>query len=249
MGQTRRATNVRCEGEAVIVGRIPDASARGSWCWAAAVRQATMPRCTGTGSLAIFKRIGQADWLKSIPGGSPGGGGCAASSNAKKGSSSMQRDPYGGNADTYARAIAHNGQGQVGQMAGQGRPARESGDAIAEIETEKAAAVVEAVDKGRIAKFLVPDGTEGVKINTPIALLDAGSDKRSKVFSSSQDCCDESVHCCIAPTATARRAQGGSLLHGSHTHRRSRPARARGWYRGGRSPAIEHPAADPKQQQ
>src|SRR5713101_7552819 len=46
------------------------------------------------------------------------------------------------------------------------------GDVIAEIETEKASIEIEAVDKGKVAKLLVPDGTEGVKVNTPIALLD-----------------------------------------------------------------------------
>jgi hypothetical protein len=49
------------------------------------------------------------------------------------------------------------------------------GDAIAEIETEKATVEVEAVDEGKIAKLLVPEGTEGVKVNTPIALLEGGA--------------------------------------------------------------------------
>ncbi len=48
------------------------------------------------------------------------------------------------------------------------------GDAIAEIETEKATVEVEAVDEGKVAKLLVPEGTEGVKVNTPIALLEGG---------------------------------------------------------------------------
>ncbi|AQS41526.1 MAG: Pyruvate dehydrogenase E1 component subunit beta [Candidatus Tokpelaia hoelldobleri] len=46
-----------------------------------------------------------------------------------------------------------------------------SGDVIAEIETDKATMEVEAVDEGRIGKILVPEGTEGVKVNTPIAVL------------------------------------------------------------------------------
>jgi hypothetical protein len=49
------------------------------------------------------------------------------------------------------------------------------GDAIAEIETEKATVEVEAVDEGKVSKLLVPEGTEGVKVNTPIALLDGGA--------------------------------------------------------------------------
>lgn len=45
------------------------------------------------------------------------------------------------------------------------------GDVIAEIETDKATMEVEAVDEGVIAKILVADGTEGVKVNAPIAVL------------------------------------------------------------------------------
>ncbi|MBX6322654.1 MAG: pyruvate dehydrogenase complex E1 component subunit beta [Rhodospirillaceae bacterium] len=46
-----------------------------------------------------------------------------------------------------------------------------AGDAVAEIETDKATMEVEAVDEGRLAKILVPEGTEGVAVNTPIAVL------------------------------------------------------------------------------
>ena len=46
-----------------------------------------------------------------------------------------------------------------------------SGDVIAEIETDKATMEVEAVDEGTLGKILVAEGTEGVTVNTPIALL------------------------------------------------------------------------------
>ncbi|MEX0645615.1 MAG: biotin/lipoyl-containing protein, partial [Parvularculaceae bacterium] len=46
-----------------------------------------------------------------------------------------------------------------------------SGDVIAEIETDKATMEVEAVDEGVIGKLLVAEGTENVKVNTPIAML------------------------------------------------------------------------------
>jgi pyruvate dehydrogenase E2 component (dihydrolipoamide acetyltransferase) len=46
-----------------------------------------------------------------------------------------------------------------------------SGDVIAEIETDKATMEVEAVDEGVLGKILVPDGTQGVKVNDPIAVL------------------------------------------------------------------------------
>ncbi len=46
-----------------------------------------------------------------------------------------------------------------------------SGDVIAEIETDKATMEVEAVDEGVVEELLVPEGTEEVKVNTPIARL------------------------------------------------------------------------------
>ncbi len=46
-----------------------------------------------------------------------------------------------------------------------------SGDILAEIETDKATMEFEAVDEGKIGKLLVPEGTEGVKVNQPIAEL------------------------------------------------------------------------------
>jgi pyruvate dehydrogenase E2 component (dihydrolipoamide acetyltransferase) len=46
-----------------------------------------------------------------------------------------------------------------------------SGDIMAEIETDKATMEFEAVDEGTVGKILVPEGTEGVKVNTPIAVL------------------------------------------------------------------------------
>src|SRR5579864_7504727 len=46
-----------------------------------------------------------------------------------------------------------------------------AGDVLAEIETDKATMEVEAVDDGRVGKILVPEGTQGVKVNQPIALL------------------------------------------------------------------------------
>jgi pyruvate dehydrogenase E2 component (dihydrolipoamide acetyltransferase) len=46
-----------------------------------------------------------------------------------------------------------------------------SGDILAEIETDKATMEFEAVDEGKIAKILVPEGSEGVKVGAPIAIL------------------------------------------------------------------------------
>ena len=52
-----------------------------------------------------------------------------------------------------------------------------SGDVIAEIETDKATMEVEAVDEGTLGKILIPEGTNDVAVNTPIAtILGEGDD-------------------------------------------------------------------------
>ncbi len=52
-----------------------------------------------------------------------------------------------------------------------------SGDVIAEIETDKATMELEAVDEGIITKILVPEGTNSVKVNEPIAILQNGDEE------------------------------------------------------------------------
>jgi pyruvate dehydrogenase E2 component (dihydrolipoamide acetyltransferase) len=56
-------------------------------------------------------------------------------------------------------------------MAGEGGRQVSSGDILAEIETDKATMEFEAVDEGTIAKILVAEGTDGVKVGEPIAIL------------------------------------------------------------------------------
>jgi pyruvate dehydrogenase E1 component beta subunit len=56
-----------------------------------------------------------------------------------------------------------------------------SGDILAEIETDKATMEFEAVDEGTIAKILVPEGTDGVKVGQPIALLAGDGESVSEV--------------------------------------------------------------------
>src|SRR5579883_1787828 len=46
-----------------------------------------------------------------------------------------------------------------------------SGDVLAEIETDKATMEVEAVDEGVLAKIVIPEGTDHVAVNTPIAVI------------------------------------------------------------------------------
>ena len=54
-----------------------------------------------------------------------------------------------------------------------------AGDMLAEIETDKATMEVEAVDEGMLAKIVVPEGTEHVAVNTPIAVI-AGERRRRR---------------------------------------------------------------------
>jgi len=52
----------------------------------------------------------------------------------------------------------------------EGEPVR-AGDVLAEIETDKATMEVEAIDEGVLSKIVIPEGTEHVAVNTPIALI------------------------------------------------------------------------------
>jgi len=55
-----------------------------------------------------------------------------------------------------------------------------AGDVIAEIETDKATMEVEAVDEGKVEAILIPEGSEGVKVNTPIARLNGADGEAPK---------------------------------------------------------------------
>jgi pyruvate dehydrogenase E2 component (dihydrolipoamide acetyltransferase) len=59
-----------------------------------------------------------------------------------------------------------------------------SGDILAEIETDKATMEFEAVDEGKIAKILVPEGTDGVKVGAPIAIMAGEGEDASSAASS-----------------------------------------------------------------
>ena len=56
-----------------------------------------------------------------------------------------------------------------------------SGDILAEIETDKATMEIEAIDEGRIARILVPEGTDGVKVGAPIAIMAAEGEDAGEV--------------------------------------------------------------------
>ncbi|MCX8232091.1 MAG: pyruvate dehydrogenase complex E1 component subunit beta, partial [Alphaproteobacteria bacterium] len=66
------------------------------------------------------------------------------------------------------------------------------GDVIAEIETDKATMEIEAIDEGTLGAILVPEGTEGVKVNAVIAhLLEDGEDTASAISAPAK--CNDAV--------------------------------------------------------
>nr|WP_010395831.1 pyruvate dehydrogenase complex E1 component subunit beta [Paracoccus sp. TRP] len=62
-------------------------------------------------------------------------------------------------------------EGTLAKWLGREGDSVKSGDIIAEIETDKATMEFEAVDEGILGKILIPEGTQAVKVNTPIAIL------------------------------------------------------------------------------
>ncbi|MCQ8782596.1 pyruvate dehydrogenase complex E1 component subunit beta [Mangrovibrevibacter kandeliae] len=96
------------------------------------------------------------------------------------------------------------------------------GDVIAEIETDKATMEVEAIDEGTLGKILVTAGTEGVKVNTPIAVLLAEGESAADIGSSSgsKQSADAEQQDVAGEKATSERVEGSS----SQPQQRSVPA-------------------------
>ena len=88
-----------------------------------------------------------------------------------------------------------------------------SGDILAEIETDKATMEFEAVDEGIVGKILVPDGTEGVAVNTPIAVMieEGESADHIQVSAAPAVAAAESPAASPAPVATAPAAPKASV--------------------------------------
>jgi len=100
-----------------------------------------------------------------------------------------------------------------------------SGDILAEIETDKATMEFEAVDEGTIGKIVVPEGAEGVKVGTVIALLEGEGEEEGASAPASQPENSEAVD------ATPAKAEPS-------------PAAASG--QKAQAPAVPAPAADPE---
>src|SRR5690242_9493075 len=88
-----------------------------------------------------------------------------------------------------------------------------SGTILAEIETDKATMEFEAVDEGRIGKILVAEGTEGVKVNSPIAVLLAEGEKADAVPAANISAAMKDIAAAVkgevhaAPNAAAMKAE------------------------------------------
>ncbi len=96
-----------------------------------------------------------------------------------------------------------------------------SGDVLAEIETDKATMEVEAVDEGRLGKILVPAGTQGVAVNTPIAiLLEEGEDDSALSKSAAPAPAAAPAAAAPAPVAAAAAPATGARVFASPLARR-----------------------------
>ena len=105
-----------------------------------------------------------------------------------------------------------------------------SGDVIAEIETDKATMEVEAVDEGTVGRLLIAEGTEGVAVNAPIAmLLEEGEDASSlegaaksaaapkpATGTTPQSAAKDAATVQPAPVAAAPRASGSAASANGH---------------------------------
>ena len=85
-----------------------------------------------------------------------------------------------------------------------------SGDIIAEIETDKATMEFEAVDEGVIGKLLVAEGTEGVKVNAPIAVLLAEGETAGDMASAAPKAKAAAAPVAAAPAPVAAAAPAAS---------------------------------------
>jgi pyruvate dehydrogenase E1 component beta subunit len=90
-----------------------------------------------------------------------------------------------------------------------------SGDVLAEIETDKATMEVESVDEGTVKEILIEEGTEGVKVNTPIALVlaegeEVGEGNRPAAQASSSDPEGESAVAEAKPVPAEAKSAAGA---------------------------------------
>jgi pyruvate dehydrogenase E2 component (dihydrolipoamide acetyltransferase) len=105
-----------------------------------------------------------------------------------------------------------------------------AGDIIAEIETDKATMEVEAVEEGRISKLLIAEGTEGVKVNAPIALVLAEGESEGALQTPKAPAPKASV---VPPAATAQNVQVSPSSMSAGSGRAAGPPRIGGGFGSG----------------
>ncbi|MBA3666520.1 MAG: pyruvate dehydrogenase complex dihydrolipoamide acetyltransferase [Sphingomonas sp.] len=111
-----------------------------------------------------------------------------------------------------------------------------SGDILAEIETDKATMEFEAVDEGTIAQILVPEGSDGVKVGTPIAILAGEGEDASDAAAGGS-----SQSASVSPSPLAAEGKAGAASQGEGAQ--PGPAPAPPSKGGGETPsAPPHPA-------
>ncbi|XKL36534.1 pyruvate dehydrogenase complex E1 component subunit beta [Nitratireductor sp. L15S-10] len=86
------------------------------------------------------------------------------------------------------------------------------GDVIAEIETDKATMEVEAVDEGTLGKILIAEGTEGVKVNTAIALLLGEGESEADLDKTASKPASDASGDETAKTETEEKPSGGASV-------------------------------------
>ncbi|HEX2560663.1 pyruvate dehydrogenase complex E1 component subunit beta [Phenylobacterium sp.] len=114
-----------------------------------------------------------------------------------------------------------------------------AGDVIAEIETDKATMEVEAVDEGVVEELLVPEGTEEVKVNTPIARLagEGGAAAPKSNGGTAPAAADAKQEDTVSDRAFAKEPSGDEEKKG--------PSEAKGDRPEGEGPAAVRPTAEP----
>jgi len=103
-----------------------------------------------------------------------------------------------------------------------------SGDLLAEIETDKATMEFEAVDDGVVGKILIPEGSEGVKVNTPISVMledgesadDIGAASAPAPAAAPVATSTEAAPVAATPAPAATKAADGSRLFATPLARR-----------------------------
>ena len=120
-----------------------------------------------------------------------------------------------------------------------------SGDLLAEIETDKATMEFEAVDEGTISKILVAEGTDGVKVGAPIAIL-AGEGEDASAAPTAAPKADAAPPKAEQPKPAPSKPSGGGESSGRDTPAAAAPKPAAARARATASKPRRWPAVWPK---